>query len=81
MKLTKTEQTILNDLAARGRICVSDCWGTGPDGGRVASGARAVKAAFSLRDKGLVEVVKIDRETHTQRGRSIFSRDVILKLA
>jgi len=70
MKLTKTEQAILDHMARRyGRYSATSSLGHGPEGGKRKSGQREFYACMSLVRKGLaVQEGELYRHTIYNRG-------------
>lgn len=56
MKLTKTEQDLLQRLQQRGRVAAEWIVGHGPEGGRINTGYRRYHACRLLADRGIAKV-------------------------
>lgn len=83
MKLTKTEQAILDHMTRRyGRYSATSSVGRGPEGGKIKGGQREFAACKSLVAKGLAEQVG-DVYFHTviRRGYGEACAEITIRLS
>jgi hypothetical protein len=71
MKLTKTQQALLETLAQRGRLGLTRARGRGPQGGKIIGGQREIEAALKLEDAGLLKRIGYVRDRVYQGGHCV----------
>ena len=84
MRLTKTQQALIERAKLRGVISVTECWGRGAQGGKVSGGAREMKAARDLVKLGVFRQVNPIGEPpfrDTNAGNTTFYRSNVFELA
>ena len=79
MKLSTTQTRLLRDAATHphGFVITSVALGTGPMGGRIATGMRALNAARALRDAGLFTRDTSTVSTFARNGHGVRVRDTV----
>lgn len=80
MKLTKTEQYLLDMAKQRGHYSIEVGGGRGPEGGKISYGTRERNAMLKLEDKGLIQITSRNSFSECNRGYTVRSTIFCFKI-
>ncbi len=81
MKLTKTEQKLLENAKTYGTASIETGYGRGPNGGRISFGHRDREAMYKLQMKGLIKIVGRHPWEYTRLGNKQHGNQFVFTLA
>ena len=81
MKLSKTEQKLMEKVREYERYSVETGYGRGPNGGRISFGHRDKEAMYKLQAKGLIKIVARHPWEHTRLGNKQHGNQFVFTLA